>query len=133
MPAAVPVVKVTLATPLVLVDDAGEVNDPPLPAFDQVTVLPAVATGTPFDVASCAVTVTKPPAATEELLAVTRYLVAAGGGGGGGEAAAAEVEAAVAVAVGAEEEEVVAGSSRRRGTSFRRCSSASRGSYPQPG
>src|SRR5436309_4278187 len=76
VPAVVPVVKVTVATPPALVVLVGLPNDPPAPVLLHVTVLPAVLTGLLFASANCAVIVTALPARGLLLLELTRYLAA---------------------------------------------------------
>src|SRR5579872_6033186 len=75
VPAVVLVVKVTVATPLPLVGDVGDVKLPP-PVLLQVTVR-AVVTGLLKASACCAVIVTCVPAAGALLLEPTMYLAAA--------------------------------------------------------
>ena len=74
VPAVVPVVKVTDAMPAALVVEVGEPNRPPAPVFDQLTVLPAAATGIPFESESWAVIVTAEPAAGLAFDELTTYL-----------------------------------------------------------
>jgi len=76
IPAAVPVVNCTLAAPLAFVLDVGDANAPFAPVRLHVTVTPGVETGLPDPSASCAVTVTAPPAAILVALVVTMYFVA---------------------------------------------------------
>jgi len=76
VPATVPVVNETVATPLTLVVLVPDENEPPLPVLLHVTILPAVDTGLLLASASCAVIVTALPAAGLLLLDVTRYFVA---------------------------------------------------------
>ncbi len=71
-----PVVKVTVARPTASVVEVAAEKEPPAPVFDQVTVLPAVATAFPFASASCASTVTSLETAGFAALRVTRYCVA---------------------------------------------------------
>jgi hypothetical protein len=72
-PAVVPVVNVTVATPLALVVLVGDANEPPAPVLDHVTTWPGLLTGAPFASVSCAVTVTGVAAGTDDALAVTTY------------------------------------------------------------
>ena len=69
-----PVVNVTVATPLKLVVLVPEENEPPAPVLLQVTTLPAMGTGKPPASASCAVIVTAVPATGLLSLEVTTYL-----------------------------------------------------------
>src|ERR1043165_8117343 len=73
VPAVVPVVNVTVATPAASVVLVGVAKDPPVPLLLQVTVLPEVLTGLPFESANCAVIVTAVPATGLLLLELTRY------------------------------------------------------------
>jgi hypothetical protein len=79
VPAAVEVVKLTVAWPLASVVEVAVAKEPPVPLFDQVTVRPLVETAFPFASASCASTVTALPATGEAAERVTRYFVAAPG------------------------------------------------------
>jgi hypothetical protein len=63
VPATVPVVNVTVATPLPFVVLVGVPNDPPAPVLLQVTIFPASAIGLFPASESCAVIVTEDPAA----------------------------------------------------------------------
>src|SRR5713226_4326610 len=72
----VPVVNVTLATPLAFVVLVPGESDPPLPVLLHITVLPEVETTLPLVSANCAVIATLVPAAGLKLLDVTRYCVA---------------------------------------------------------
>src|SRR5438093_6165411 len=76
VPAVVPVVKFTVATPLASVALVALANDPPTPVLLHVTVLPAVLTGLLFASANCAVIVTALPPTGLLLLELTRYLTA---------------------------------------------------------
>jgi hypothetical protein len=76
VPAAVAVVKLTVATPLAFVVELVAASEPP-PVFVQPTTSPDVETELPFASASCAVIVTAAPAAGEAAELVTRYFEAA--------------------------------------------------------
>ena len=76
MPATVPVVNVTVATPLPFVVLVAGENDPLLPVLLHVTVLPEVETTLPLVSANCALIVTAVPATGLLSLDVTRYFVA---------------------------------------------------------
>ena len=70
------VVNDTVATPLEFVVDVDDANEPPMNVVVHVTVWPAVGTALSPASASCAVTVTEPPAVGVALDTVTRYFAA---------------------------------------------------------
>jgi hypothetical protein len=72
-PAVVPVVNVTVATPLAFVVLVAEAKEPPAPVLDQVTTCPERFSGAPFASTTCAVTVIGAPAAIDGALVVTVY------------------------------------------------------------
>lgn len=72
-----PVVNVTVATPLPFVVEVAALNAPPVPVFDHVTTLPEVEIALPTASVSCAVIVTPAPATGEAALDVTTYFAAA--------------------------------------------------------
>ena len=76
VPAAVLLVNVTVAIPLVLVVLVAAEKDPP-PVLDQVTTCPLVVTELLLPSASCALMVTDAPAIGDVLVDVTMYFVAA--------------------------------------------------------
>jgi len=79
VPATVPVVNVTEAIPFVSVLLVPVEKLPPVPVFDQVTILPAVAFAPPLSELNCADMVTVVPAIGEDESDVTTYISAATG------------------------------------------------------